>query len=188
MHTHTHRRRISPTRETLSHPARKRQRTRTCARACRDRFVHAYTHTHTHTYTYTLTLTLTHERTRIYNNIHTSVREPALRHERTNSARAPVTHFVYMHTQRLVETGSSVIHQSVRPKRHGPITVSNTCKHLYLHGDTKLDVYTIFYDPQLSSHRYTTIPIHILLLYRYCVVGLCISSAQSRPISHFQKH
>lgn len=43
-----------------------------------------------------------------------------------------------------METGSSVIHQSVRPKRHRPITVPNTCKHLHLHRAT------IFYDPQLS--------------------------------------
>jgi len=56
-------------------------------------------------------------------------------------AHPAATHFVHLRgprsrtrTQRLVETGSSVIHQSVRPKRHRPITVPNTCKHLHLRG------------------------------------------------------
>jgi len=102
---------------------------------------------HAHTYTHARAQT------------HALARQPALRHTHTHahththtytaararacgpSARAPAIHFVYLHgprsrtcTQRLVETGSSVIHQSVRPKRHRPITVPNTCKHLHLHG------------------------------------------------------
>jgi len=129
VHTHTHRRRISPTRRTLPHPARKRQRARARTRS------HTHVHKHTHTRSPTRITTHTHTHT------HTHTYAAARARDCGPSARAPATHFVYLHgprsrtcTQRLVETGSSVIHQSVRPKRHRPITVPNTCKHLHLHG------------------------------------------------------
>jgi len=141
VHTHTHKRRISPTRRTLPHPARKQQRARARTRSR----VHTRTCTDTLTRARQPALRHTHTRARARAHKHTHTRAPVRARQRDcgPSARAPATHFVVylLHgprsrtcTQRLVETGSSVIHQSVRPKRHRPITVPNTCKHLHLHG------------------------------------------------------
>lgn len=172
VHTHTHRRRISPTRRTLPHPARKRQRARARTRT--------HTHVHKHTHTRAPTRITTH--TRAHTSTPTLARPCARARERAcgSSARAPATHFVVylLHgprsrtcTQRLVETGSSVIHQSVRPKRHRPITVPNTCKHLHLHG---AGIYNILWPTTILSSSFGVVSTvwRWGLIYNTCVTFL----------------